>query len=241
MTRIIDKINKRRQRYKISLLAASNGEQKSDSKNEELPSGSYYSFEFFPPKTEAGLDNLLTRIDRMDQSTCSIASLCRGLSSAYHPSTMDLFGFSLPVRVSTIIAAQQAFWALGYMCTIGCILTKGKYVGMPFAAAVLNFGGEFGFVQGGGKEGFKNLLELRIEEGDVVIDMSKSYCFTFDLLYRLSLSNERIRAMKQNNLLSPYHSSRPPPWIKTTITTVKRLCAAIFVFAIRPVERFTAQ
>merc|ERR1740124_2028107 len=25
----------------------------------------YYSFEFFPPKTEAGLDNLLTRIDRM--------------------------------------------------------------------------------------------------------------------------------------------------------------------------------
>jgi hypothetical protein len=62
---MIDKINERRQRYKISLLAASNEEQKSDSKNEELPSGSYYSFEFFPPKTEAGLNNLLTRIDRM--------------------------------------------------------------------------------------------------------------------------------------------------------------------------------
>jgi methylenetetrahydrofolate reductase (NADPH) len=65
MTRIIDKINERRQRYKRSVLAAGDGEQKSDSKNEELPSGSYYSFEFFPPKTEAGLDNLLTRIDRM--------------------------------------------------------------------------------------------------------------------------------------------------------------------------------
>lgn len=81
----------------------------------------------------------------MDQSTCSIASLCRGLSSADHPSTLDLFGVSLPVRVSTIIGAQQAFWALGYMCIIGCILMKGKYVGMPFAAAVLNFGWEFGF------------------------------------------------------------------------------------------------
>lgn len=29
------------------------------------PPGWYYSFEFFPPKTEPGLDNLLTRIDRM--------------------------------------------------------------------------------------------------------------------------------------------------------------------------------
>ena len=29
--------------------------------------GWYYSFEFFPPKTEPGLDNLLTRIDRMSR------------------------------------------------------------------------------------------------------------------------------------------------------------------------------
>ncbi len=33
--------------------------------NIHLPEGWYYSFEFFPPKTEAGLDNLFTRIDRM--------------------------------------------------------------------------------------------------------------------------------------------------------------------------------
>jgi methylenetetrahydrofolate reductase (NADPH) len=32
---------------------------------DDIPSGWFYSFEFFPPKTEAGLDNLLTRIDRM--------------------------------------------------------------------------------------------------------------------------------------------------------------------------------
>lgn len=32
-----------------------------------IPPGWYYSFEFFPPKTEPGLDNLLTRIDRMSR------------------------------------------------------------------------------------------------------------------------------------------------------------------------------
>jgi methylenetetrahydrofolate reductase (NADPH) len=36
-----------------------------DPDHDQLPTHWYYSFEFFPPKTEAGLDNLLTRIDRM--------------------------------------------------------------------------------------------------------------------------------------------------------------------------------
>ena len=36
-----------------------------EAKNAIIQPGWHYSFEFFPPKTEAGLDNLLTRIDRM--------------------------------------------------------------------------------------------------------------------------------------------------------------------------------
>ncbi len=38
-----------------------------DAKNATIQPGWHYSFEFFPPKTEAGLDNLLTRIDRMSR------------------------------------------------------------------------------------------------------------------------------------------------------------------------------
>jgi methylenetetrahydrofolate reductase (NADPH) len=68
MTRIIDKINARRkkryQRDSFDKIEEKPSTQ-TDSKNENLPSGWYYSFEFFPPKTEPGLDNLLTRIERM--------------------------------------------------------------------------------------------------------------------------------------------------------------------------------
>ncbi|GKY98171.1 hypothetical protein MPSEU_000774900 [Mayamaea pseudoterrestris] len=49
MGRIIDKIIERRNR------------QRKSNNDEPL----FWSFEFFPPKTEAGLENLLTRIDRM--------------------------------------------------------------------------------------------------------------------------------------------------------------------------------
>jgi methylenetetrahydrofolate reductase (NADPH) len=59
MTRILDKIQARRQKYKRNPV----GNHKNDENS--IPPGWYYSFEFFPPKTEAGLDNLLTRIDRM--------------------------------------------------------------------------------------------------------------------------------------------------------------------------------
>jgi len=54
MTRIIDKILSRRQ-------------EKLKSSNESIGETTcpYFSLEFFPPKTEAGLDNLLLRIDRM--------------------------------------------------------------------------------------------------------------------------------------------------------------------------------
>ena len=65
MSRIIDKINARRQKR---FNQSDHGQRQmadDDDQNFLLPSRWYYSFEFFPPKTEAGLDNLLTRIDRM--------------------------------------------------------------------------------------------------------------------------------------------------------------------------------
>lgn len=71
MARIIDKITERRQqqRARPSLEEASkNGTSSTVNNiynNNNTSAAFYYSFEFFPPKTEAGLDNLLTRIDRM--------------------------------------------------------------------------------------------------------------------------------------------------------------------------------
>jgi methylenetetrahydrofolate reductase (NADPH) len=69
--KIIDKILERRSRKR---LIRSNGSNRSLSTGEATeqvedvsPQEYYYSFEFFPPKTEAGLDNLITRIDRMTQ------------------------------------------------------------------------------------------------------------------------------------------------------------------------------
>lgn len=72
MTRIIDKINQIRQKRRAA--SSSLGRQSSqdnnttgneDQEQDGVPTQWYYSFEFFPPKTEPGLDNLLTRIDRM--------------------------------------------------------------------------------------------------------------------------------------------------------------------------------
>lgn len=66
MVKIIEKIRDRR----AKLRYRSNDSRQPSLHDCQLnfPGGNwYYSFEFFPPKTEAGLDNLLTRIDRMAQ------------------------------------------------------------------------------------------------------------------------------------------------------------------------------
>lgn len=70
MTRIIDKIHARRRQFKTVKPIRDVGDD-DDSDNatmtttQEPSPGWYYSFEYFPPKTEAGLENLFTRIDRM--------------------------------------------------------------------------------------------------------------------------------------------------------------------------------
>ena len=71
MSRIIDKILARRnQKLYFKASSPNDGHIGAIENNgsEELikfKPNWYYSFEFFPPKTEAGLDNLFTRIDRM--------------------------------------------------------------------------------------------------------------------------------------------------------------------------------
>jgi methylenetetrahydrofolate reductase (NADPH) len=63
MTKIIDEIHARRRRRRPRQ------EETSSSSSADPPSTAaaalFYSLEFFPPKTQAGLDNLLTRMDRM--------------------------------------------------------------------------------------------------------------------------------------------------------------------------------
>ena len=41
---------------------------KTEAANGENSEKTYYSFEYFPPKTQAGVENLLDRIERMGQS-----------------------------------------------------------------------------------------------------------------------------------------------------------------------------
>eukprot|EP00980_Cylindrotheca_fusiformis_P004703 scaffold993_cov110-Cylindrotheca_fusiformis.AAC.13 len=62
MTRIIEKINAHRNRSERYA-----GKANETNEGDLPPRSWYYSFEFFPPKTEPGLDNLLTRIERMTQ------------------------------------------------------------------------------------------------------------------------------------------------------------------------------
>jgi len=80
MPRIIDKIRAvQYERTTASSSVATNSTSEDDvsstddvvsneaKNNAIIQPGWHYSFEFFPPKTEAGLDNLLTRIDRMSR------------------------------------------------------------------------------------------------------------------------------------------------------------------------------
>lgn len=64
MGKIVDKINAWRKKNERSLAAKKDAKTNNHDAVVVNPSF-YYSFEFFPPKTEAGLDNLLARIDRM--------------------------------------------------------------------------------------------------------------------------------------------------------------------------------
>ncbi len=81
MPRIIDKIRAVQYERTTASSAATNSTSQDVSSDDAVSNNAknnaitiqpgtptwHYSFEFFPPKTEAGLDNLLTRIDRMSR------------------------------------------------------------------------------------------------------------------------------------------------------------------------------
>jgi len=73
MTRIIDKIIARRKKRRNELKKRTSQNTPSSSPTSNNPPATvtspqwFYSFEFFPPKTEAGVENLQVRIDRMVQ------------------------------------------------------------------------------------------------------------------------------------------------------------------------------
>lgn len=65
MGRILDKILERRRLREVSAAASAGDGATGKAATATAAAPCYYSFEFFPPKTEAGFDNLLVRIERM--------------------------------------------------------------------------------------------------------------------------------------------------------------------------------
>ena len=98
MVQIIDKILQRRKQS----IAGRYHEEKRQISNGEIIDFEkcwYYSLEFFPPKTEAGLDNLLTRIDRM--------------ARRLDPLFIDVTWGSMATAANTMAVATQAQKYLG--------------------------------------------------------------------------------------------------------------------------------
>lgn len=105
MTRIVDKLRSRRKEHLKSLASkATSG----PAARATAPSF-YYSFEFFPPKTEPGLDNLLTRIDRM----------CRRLDPLFISITWGANGSTLS-RTLAIASHAQRFACVDVLLHLSC-------------------------------------------------------------------------------------------------------------------------
>jgi methylenetetrahydrofolate reductase (NADPH) len=58
----------------------------------------YYSFEFFPPKTEAGLDNLYERIDRMKSLEPLFIDVTWGSGGGTERETLAIATYAQQVR-----------------------------------------------------------------------------------------------------------------------------------------------
>jgi methylenetetrahydrofolate reductase (NADPH) len=93
MTRIIEKIKLRRRQRLIHNQDTQTSHD--DINNKELTqiSNWYYSFEFFPPKTEFGLDNLLARIERMSHLNPLFMDITWGASGSTSARSMQLASF----------------------------------------------------------------------------------------------------------------------------------------------------
>jgi len=140
MPRIIDKIRavqyERIAALSQSSSAATNTSSEDVSSNEAknatiIQPGWHYSFEFFPPKTEAGLDNLLTRIDRMS----------RRLDPLFVSITWGANGSTLS-RTLAIASHAQRFACVDVLLHLSCTgLTReqiAQILGMAKSSGVRN-------------------------------------------------------------------------------------------------------
>eukprot|EP00804_Cyclotella_cryptica_P007605 CCRYP_010659-RB/>CCRYP_010659-RB protein AED:0.34 eAED:0.34 QI:1188/1/1/1/1/1/7/50/687 len=109
MTRIMDKIRSRRKEHvKLRASQSVNGPD-GDGGAPATPPSFYYSLEFFPPKTEPGLENLLTRIDRM----------CRRLDPLFVSITWGANGSTLS-RTLAIASHAQRFACVDVLLHLSC-------------------------------------------------------------------------------------------------------------------------
>ena len=110
MTHIIDKILARRKEHaKAHLLNGIAPTSTTAAASADQKSSCYYSFEFFPPKTEPGLENLLTRIDRM----------CRRLDPLFISITWGANGSTLS-RTLSIAGHAQRFGCVDALLHLSC-------------------------------------------------------------------------------------------------------------------------
>eukprot|EP00804_Cyclotella_cryptica_P007609 CCRYP_010659-RD/>CCRYP_010659-RD protein AED:0.38 eAED:0.38 QI:871/1/1/1/0.5/0.6/5/180/487 len=108
MTRIMDKIRSRRKEHmKLRASQSINGPDGDGAP--ATPPSFYYSLEFFPPKTEPGLENLLTRIDRM----------CRRLDPLFISITWGANGSTLS-RTLAIASHAQRFACVDVLLHLSC-------------------------------------------------------------------------------------------------------------------------
>lgn len=112
MTKIIEKIlsirekNNVKGKYDGEVQSLEREKVKIDTQK-HFPPEWYYSFEFFPPKTEAGLDNLLTRIDRM--------------STRLDPLFIDVtFSYQTAARSMAVAAHAQKFCGVDVLLHLTC-------------------------------------------------------------------------------------------------------------------------
>ena len=100
MTHIVQKIKAKRKSRILSksVNESSHGENNISNTNDisksALPLDWYFSFEFFPPKTEYGLDNLLVRIEKMSNLNPIFIDITWGHSGSTSAKSMELASFA---------------------------------------------------------------------------------------------------------------------------------------------------
>lgn len=99
MTHIIEKIKAKRKSRDLTRPVNENADEDGSEDQGNIPKDSYpvdwyFSFEFFPPKTEFGLDNLLVRIEKMSKLNPIFIDITWGHSGSTAAKSMELASFA---------------------------------------------------------------------------------------------------------------------------------------------------